>query len=190
MSMAALCLGVRNVLRTALGITGSEPEMALKCDLALQGKPHPAAGQVFYAVHPYQWSTRNGDYDLDELMGVRITVSMKIGVSPKDRTMTALWSTPVTGLDALCRKALLAIHRQQSVRAAVNAIIGATDAIDATPNGFETELWFQQADPEPVPRDDEWFGAEPSVATQAIRGFSVSLTFGLAERVQTIAGAT
>ena len=164
--------------------------MALQCDLAMGGKPHPAAGQVFYAVHPYGWTTKNGDYDLDEFMGVKITVSMKLGQTPKDRTLTAAWATPNTGLDALCRKALLAIHRQQSVRAAANAIIGATDDIDATPNGFETELWFKNADPEPVPRDDEWFGADQATATQALRGFSVTLTFGEAERMQTIAGAT
>lgn len=186
MSQSALCLAVRDTLRDVLRL-GTEPNY---CDLALGGMPHPAAGQVFYAVHPGGWETINGDYDLGETMGAKITVSKKLGDTPKDRTLTAAWSTPVSGLDALARAAILAIHRNQAVRAAANAILGATDALDGTPNGFETELWFQGADPEPVPRDYEWFGAAPPSGSVAVMGISITLRFGLADRVQTIGGMT
>jgi hypothetical protein len=186
----ALCLAVRDVLRAMLGLTGTEAQMSLVCDLAMMGKPHPAAGQVFYGVHPGSWATQNGDYDLDEMMGVKVTVSMKLGTSPADRYLTALWMTPATGLDALARAAMLAVHRNQAVRLGANVYLGSTDLLDGSPNGFETELWFQGADGEPVPQGDEWFGTEPSVATQALKGMSVTLNFGLAERVQGIQGMT
>lgn len=182
MSMVALCKGVVDHLRSTGVVNSSDP---LLCDLAFEGYPHPAAGEVFYAVHAGDWGVSGveGDWDLSERMGCVVTISKKLGYAPKDRRATDAWAKVLTGLDALSRKVVVALHQNQAVRAQANTYLGATDG------GFVTALLFKGAT-RPEIKGSDWFGTEPSASGDDVIGIAISLTFGMMERYQTIATMT
>ena len=194
MSMSALCLAVRNDLRTMLGVpSATYADASLICDLAFEGMPHPAAGEVFYAVHDGGWNAaQTGDYDLFERMTVSVTITKKVGYTPKDRRATDAWATSSTGLDALARAVVKRLHQNQAIRLAANVIIGATDTLDSNPNGFETTVIFQGGS-NVQQHGPEWFESPQysgvSVPDKTV-AISVRLDFGMADRLQGISGLT
>jgi hypothetical protein len=184
-SLDALLLATVDYLRSPSGLGLSSDQ----CDEQPDGQPPPVAGQVYYAVHEGEW-TNNDDLALDEHFGLEITITLRSGVVPRDRTAIGI-------LRDLRRRAA-------ALRAKVHMAYGILDlaggsygggvwtggrgySLAATDNGFVEPLVFLNAG-RPSPRGPDWFGAEG--AADPPTGVSRTLAFGRARRVQTIESQT
>lgn len=176
MSQAALCKAVRDTLQETFSLDENS------CQVCFDGQPcNPVAGEMYVSVHPMGWQGQSGDWDLDEDVSVGVTITKRAAFAPKDRRGVALWLDETDGLETQCRRAIMAIHQNQTLRAAANTYIG-SDSV-----GFVTALWFLRTDPA-VLRNWDWFGAaapEDSDA-EAVCGYSQTITFGRARRCQSI----
>jgi hypothetical protein len=168
--MPALLLAVRDRLRAALSLGAHE------CEVQPDGYPHPAAGEVFYAVHP-GYVNQDLDTCMDESYEVKVTITAKTGQAPLDRWGTRILTLASTGLYARAEAVRALLHMNETVRASANTTIGAQD------NGFTETLRYRGMGP-PTPRGPEWFSAEDESVPPA--GLSLELTFGGARRVQVI----
>jgi hypothetical protein len=164
MSQAALAMAARDILRTAMAWDANT------CELMFDGQPPPMAGQLFAAVHPGDW--RGQDIEgLQEVFGFMVTVTRRASYAPVDRGAVELWAKASVGLEAICRNA-------------ANAYIG------AGANGFVVPPRLRDGG-KPQDRGPEWFWAEgEGKGKLAPAGISQTLTFGGAERYQTIESMT
>ena len=179
MSQRVLALACRDTIRTALGL-GTEP---LVCDVTFDGQPHPGCGEWFYAVHPGSWQGQSEDADLEEIFGVSVTVTRRIGFAPKDRWGSEVWGKTLTGLDVKLRKIIVALHHSYPVLNAADATLYAESN---TQWGFDEPLMFLGGTP-PMPKGADWFSAQDINAGKfANAGAAQTLTFGRAKRCQPI----
>lgn len=189
MSVAAICEAVRDQLRKTVGLQQEE------CDLSLDGKPYPLAGQRWVSVHPGQWRGISDDYNLHEEVSVNVTVTYRIGDTPLDRTANNVW---VNYLEPLTRQIITAIHfNEVQVRIAANTLLGDEGANDG-PDGFYLHLVLKDGG-KPEYKEDSWFSSVPGVQQEytskgmthgnmiAQAGVAQTLVFGGAMRAQQIA---
>ena len=179
MSLSAVCLAARDRIRSYLSL-GED-----SCEVGFDGQPKPMAGQLYVAVHPASWTGTDNDYELEEIIAVNVTVTMRLGSSPKDRWGVAVWTKQDDGLDAVCRKVIVALHMNYAdVMNVAN-----TTYITTARDGFYHPLKFRDGG---LPRyvDHHWFSAaEPESQYQvAEAGVAQTLTFGALARFQTIGG--
>ena len=195
MSAPALALAIRDTLLTKVRLNGDTIDKNT-CDVCFGPEPKPGCGQLFLAVHLGRWIPESADYDLSEQYEVNVTISMKLGEVPQDMFGEEAWTKAATGLDAVARTVITALHQNQQVRLTAND--GQPYSIGTAgsrPDGFYTTVQFTGAQA-PVFRKASWFNmgeplpadADDSQAAQC--GVSQTLTFGKAQRAQTIAGMT
>lgn len=176
MSQAAMCMAVRDKLQTVFGLDADS------CEVGFDGQPKPACGELYVAVHPLSWSGISGDWDLGEEYGVGVTLTMRMGVAPKDRWGIAVWLLEEGGMEQRIRQTRAAIHHNQEVRIAANAFLGEGGG------GFMlTPLQILRVDP-PKVQGPSWFSADPPQSDKHVAecGVSQMLTFGKCQRVQSI----
>lgn len=152
--------------------------------IQLDGQPNPACGESFYAIHPGEWRGDSADADLEELFGVSVTVTRRLGQAPLDRWGTDVWAKIVSGMDVICRKIVTAIHKNYAVLNAANAILEGESPLQG---GFVEPLQFLNASALQQ-KGPDWFNAEnlENSHRYANAGFAQTLSFGRARRVQDI----
>jgi hypothetical protein len=171
MSQYALCLAVKTVLQDALQVDDSV------CDIGYDGEPNPDSGEEFIRVWQGDWSGIDCE-GLAETMGCSITVTHRSNYAPKDRP-----GNPWQLLEARTRQVIAAIHLDKNADAVLNA---ANAIIGADANGFTTPLRFSYGARIEV-KGPEWWNAVGSKNSQgADSGIAQTITFGGAERYQTI----
>lgn len=180
MSQRCLAVAVRNKIRDALELNDSP----LVCEVMFDGMPQPMAGEWFYAVHPGEWTGTSEDADLQEQIGIYVTVTRRLGGVPQDRWGPEVWAKALDGLDVNLRKIVRAIHRSYDVLNAANQLILDSDN-GVTQWGFVEPLSFLNGG-NPTARMQEWFSAEQLTTGGkfANAGVSQTLTFGKAKRCQ------
>lgn len=154
----------------------------LGADVTIDGQPHPGAGQWFYAVHPGEWSGASEDADLDEYIGFLVTLSLKVGFSPKDRIGRKYIETQ-KGFEKNFRRVIVppGLHRNDSLMNAVNVQILADDPVAS--QGFcEPALFLGMSGP-PEFKGAEWFTSAEDTKF-AYAGMAQTAVFGKARRVQ------
>lgn len=155
------------------------------------GQPPPVCGQRFLAIHEGDWNIlgpgTGSDYDLDETMGVQVTVTWRIHGHPFDRLGPELLYKPGEGAENLLRRIIVAIHHNQAnIRLKANERIA--DEWGSEPDGFCTTLTMGNAGRWEWKTDD-WFLAETDADTEfRYAGIARTLTFIGAQRIQTIDG--
>lgn len=183
MSQRTLALAVRDRIRAALGLTQDAVEVML------DGMPPPWCGEQFIAVHPGEWFGQSDDDDLDERVGISVTVTRRSPYAPQDEQGVEVWSRAQDGLDVTLRKVVAAVHKSYAVMNAANALLPTSTTAGVGPDGYVEPLLFLGGG-RPEPKGPEWFSAEgyDGPGRTANAGVAQTLTFGGARRVQTRAG--
>lgn len=183
MSQRALLLAVKAEIQSLLGV-GDET-----CDVMFDGRPKPAAGQEFYAIHPGEWAGEDTDAGLKEYFGVDITCTRRLGYAPMDQWGAEVLMKASEGLDAMLGKVRARMHMNYTIQQEANNLINA----DGVANGFVEVLRFRSGG-RPEPREAEWFGATesspPAGGRYAHAGISQTLTFDRAMRIQRVESQT
>jgi hypothetical protein len=176
MSLRALLAATRDTLRAALELDETG------CEVCPDGRPHPAAGEWFVAVHP-GGLTNQSTLALDERADLLVTVTRRVSDAPHDR----IGENAVLDADGVLAKAEAArasVHMNYALMDAANAAI---DGFGTTANGYVEPLAFQSLR-YLGEKGPEWFFAEGG--EEAACGLAVELAFGRARRVQYIGGQT
>ncbi len=188
MSQRALLLSCRDVLQASK--TASPPALVglglpqAQCDVLFDGQPPPGCGELFVALHPGEWTTEDIE-GLNEVFGLDITVTVRVGVLPRDRMAptSILASLAGESLDQQL-EAIRALLHLDSVRD--QWLNQANTYIGGTANGFVEPPRFRGGD-RPQACGPDWFGTDwdgqgplPPV------GISQTLHFGGARRLQRI----
>lgn len=190
MSLANLQLAVRNQLRTRLPIVDAAtfPLASINdvIDLQAGGQPPPAAGQLYLAIHGIDWSAAGAEKQrgTEEVFGVAITISRKIGSAPKDRQTGAFYADAVDGLDRIARLITPEIHQNYVVMNAANTLMGSPAF------GFQEPLRLIGGDPEPTIVGPEWWEGDTETKTNAVPGWTLQIRFGNAVRIQELSVMT
>lgn len=169
MSQAALITATVAFLRERLGLDADT------CAESDEGKPLPMSGEVFYGVHDGPWTADNFEC-LREYFGVSVTVTVRAGQVPFDRTGPELLSKAKAGITDRCLEVRAAMHSNYA-----DVMNKANVALGTLVNGFVEPLRFLDGGRR-ARRGPDWFAA----TGQKAAGYSQTLTFGKAMRVQTI----
>lgn len=210
MSQAALMMAARDRLQLLLSLTRDS------CDIGLDGKPKPACGELYVAVHPAGWSPGpdGGDVGIDEVFGIAVTITRRLNEAPGDRWGSEIWVKKDTGIEPIARRVALELagdttgdittQSRYLVLQAANEYIrvwGRAGGLGLPPEwegstewagGFVDPLKFRDGG-NPAPRGTDWFSAAPpsgELGEQIEAGVSQTLTFGGARRLQMISVAT
>lgn len=175
-SLNALMIAASNRLRDALALK------AIECDVMDGPEPPNNAGAVFYAVHGGGGWNNPAKECLDERLGFRVTVSMRVADSPRDRTGRSRLALAKAGLVDRCNDVVAVLHGSYEVMNAANDLIG-----DA--QGFVEPPRFRDAGSgDPTEVGPHWFGGQPS--QDRLAGITLTLTFRDARRVRAIQNLT
>ena len=142
------------------------------------GQPPPWCGEVYYAVHPTQWTPGAQDPNdiLDERFGLSVTITQRTAKYPQGgQRMEGAYLEAVKGLEERCRRVMLAMHLSYVVNGAANSLI------DGTHKLCEPLRW-RGTDAVPRKVDGTWFWAEPDAGS----GLVMEVRFGDASRQQAI----
>jgi hypothetical protein len=185
MSQGALCTAVRNTLRTALSLS------AMQCDVTFDGRPIPICGETFVAVWAGDWVGQSEDADLDESIGVYVTLTRRCGYCPEDRYGPEVWLKTAEGMEPVLRSIVRQIHKSDAVRVAANALIQAAlpDDVEEA-SGFVTPLLMQRVG-RPEPKGPDWFRAEgysQRASKYANAGCAQTIIFSASRRIQAVGG--
>ncbi len=179
MSQAAYALAVRDTIK---GIMPAPWNTRDSVEVGLDGMPKPACGEWYVAVHPAGWVSNSGDYDLDEYVGLSVTVTRRLGYAPQDRWGPEVW-TKTGGLEDTARRIIAVIHKKYPPMNAANLLITAGD------DKFCEPLQFTGAAGVPQVKGADWFTAgipdEQQTEQQwAQVGVALQLNFDKARRMQ------
>lgn len=168
MSLPALLEAARDAIRNKFSLN------EYGCEVTPDGRPIPAAGRVFFAVHPSNWDN-SANASLDERYSFQVTVTVRTGVPPLDRvgTNVILDKNGVLRLAAECRAF---VSMNYDVMNAANNIIGAGASGFHEPQQFTGATWLGSKGP-------DWFFAD---GEDEFSGVAVELNFGRARLVQNI----
>lgn len=172
MSMETLLQANRDLIRSQLNYT------AAQCEVMPDGQPPPMAGEEFVAVHPDDWTnTDDNPLSLDEIFGICVTLTFRVGYLPVDRTGSKGMLPLVSGWYARAGQVRALLHANYTAINNANTLIGATE------NGFIEPLSFRSGSV-PQARGPDWFWSEDDRDPAA--GYTIELRFGGARRKQVI----
>lgn len=180
MSMAALLIGVRDTLRTALAPAipgGRVTHVSKYIDIRPGGRPINMLGEWFAAVD--EQAVRSTERSsLREDLSLTVTLTHRQTVFAPDRTQGVYLDT-AHGLDVLERLTIAAIHGSHAVRQAANQAAELPGVM--TGDQFIAPLYYTGRT---ATRSEsgEWIGAEPDAQAFLVR----SLSFGGAIRIQSL----
>lgn len=206
MSMEALLQSCRDHIQVLFGLDADS------CEVMMDGHPKPSAGELFIAVHPGRWGkAAKGDVGQGESLGVKVTVTRRLGEAPRDRWGTAVMIANLgnRGLYAICRKIMyelagdntgnLDTQSRYQVLIDANAYLGipkaTPPAMQQWNDGFQVPLEFRDGGI-PETKGYEWFSSPPpepdadGYIGQVECGVAQTLTFDGAERYYVFSLAT
>lgn len=175
MSMRPLLMAVQTRLQSHLSITDKE------CLVMPDGRPPPACGQKFYAVHSGSMHNPNmSRQTLEAMHGFAVTLTLRCAHLPIDRLGDELITKATTGLWALVDSLIDALHQDYNTLDSANTTLG------ALVNGFiEPQTWI--ASVYLGPRDPSWFWSDDEHdPLAAIPGLAVEVQFADAKRLQAL----
>ena len=175
MSLSALLTAVRNTLRTDLSLAD------IVCQIMQDGQPPPSwSGDQFVAVHALSWDPAGPtDRGLDEYFGIGVTISRRLPY-PQDRIPEKVYLTALTGLEAISRTVVIAIHQSYVVLNAANVILDNTSFV-------ETLVWAG-TDPTPSVHTGEYLFSDNPQHVNQLAALSMTVRFQKARKIQTYAG--
>lgn len=178
MSVAAVLEAVQNRLRKVVTINRDDAVEA-----SPDPQPYPDSGNVFIAVYAIDWSNPNTElmHGLDETFGVACCVSMKGSFSPIRGHAGNLYLKALFGLEAICRKVMLAVHQDYVIVGEANNLIRDVYPTAETDEIIEPLRWLK-TDPVPTFQDHSWWHSDDDSDTFA--GMSMTVYFGGARRIQ------
>lgn len=187
MHKRALCLAVRDELKTAHAAQGWTALTQRECEVMFDGRPAPRCGERFFSVHrgPRSNDCRN---TLDERFDVFITITLRPGRAPFDMIGPALLEKANT-LDDWADQVRDIVHMNYNITATANATIqAAANAISPTPPatvyGFAEPLMYAgEGSPEQV--GAAWFNATPD--QDGFLGIALAMHFTGARCAQPLA---
>ena len=170
MSLEALLLGTERRLRT-----GTWPWQCEEVGIQPTGRPPAVAGQQFLSVYSLSWSNliTESVEGFEEVYGIGICVTFRFGYAPADRTGRELCIAK-TGLLAMARKVMYAVHGNYTLIGYANEEIPATENKIGEPLTFRTGK-FDEKGP-------EWFEAVNAAGSAA--GYAVDMRFEGGKRLQ------
>ena len=193
MSMRALLLATRDHLRSALSAgTDYDPQ---HCEIVDEdGKPHASMGEWFIGIHEVgDWVTEDVE-GLSEVYGIGITITVRQPKVQQDRFWKLLVGT-TDPADIAGRKSLLGLV--ETIRTAMHLDVGSDIVINTanqyiegfgvTVNGFVEPLRLKSMG-RSTKQGPAWFGSEDR--NVQIAGYSRTIIYGGAKRVQTIESMT
>lgn len=159
----ALCLAVRDRLRTNLGLKDNE------CEIEYDEIAHPSTGHLFLCVTENGWrpGDANGSYDIEHtIYGVKITIFYRVAYLPRDRKMHAVlgehqYLIAESGLNRVLRNVFRLIDWSYQLKNAADALLLASGD---ERQGFIHPLRFASADPEPRTVQAEMFASHSSTS--------------------------
>jgi hypothetical protein len=192
MSLSAMLIAVRNQLRTACSFSNSE------CDVQNDPMPYPTAGRRVITVYPGE--CRGGphsDQGIHEWIGINVGITLRLSGTPNDAITSEIFLKTLTGIEALSRKVMVAVHRNYAVMAAANAIIATANDVTADPDHvppivafttdkFITALEWRFTTPVPEVKLGDWFSTDNPDAINRKHGLFVNIQFVDSHRPQQI----
>lgn len=175
MSQAAYAIAIRDTIQ---GIMQAPWNTADSVEVGLDGMPKPGCGEWYVAIHPGGWISNSGDFDLDEVIGLSVTITRRLGSTPQDRWGPEVW-VKTGGLEQKAREIIAVIHKKYDPMNAANTLIKQGD------DKFHQPLEFKGAAGLPQLRGPDWFSADGETEeAYAQVGVSLTLNFGEARRMQ------
>lgn len=175
MSFAALLVRVRNILRDNLSDLLPPEHILIMPD----GRPAPACGDRFIAIHATSWRPRPGDDDmnrgLSELFDFDCTITYRTPFIPQESIGDEIFLKSLEGMEALCRLIIICIHQNID-------LLG----LDEDGELLEYPRWAGTSLPTPVGPD--WFYSSPDQGEgfEYIQsGLTMTVSFRDAHRMQT-----
>lgn len=172
MSLGALLQATRDTLRQTIGIRETD------CDVQPKGQPTAIAGQVYIGLFGLDWHNETPSMmsGIDELYGVGAMVTIRIAQIPVDRFGGDAYIKPLIGLEAWCRKVMVAVHQNYDLMNLANSLI------PDHPNLLEQPLFWSDTQPEPELQDETWFRSNPKDSGPTVCGMSMLVRFVDARR--------
>lgn len=187
MHKRALCLAVRDQLKTAYA-SHNWTALALKeCEVMFDGRPPPRAGKKFVSVHRGGRRNTARNNTLDELYYVDVTLTLRVN-EPFDKLGANLLELATTGLDDIGDQIRAIIHMNEPIRSAANTYIeNAANAWPVPPAQvyvFSEPLRYLDED---LPQEvgAYWFSATPE--QDGFLGVALTMHFGEARCAQPLA---
>lgn len=169
--IAALFQAIETDLRTFLGDAASQPD-AKHVAVCPDGRPHPSAGEYFYAIHD---GGEQGESDQAHRLGyyqtVQVTITKKMQAVPSDRAGRELLMATGTGLLDRANALKERLHGSWDVIGEANTLTGIVAAVGY---GWTQTLLFASRSPV-EPRTPEWFWSDDEQRGPV--GVSTTLTF-------------
>jgi len=179
-SLSALLTAVQNHLRTQLSLSPDE------CGVQPDGQPPPFLGKRYIAIHATGWSPGDiQDYGpvLDEVLSLAVTITVRAPKSPRDRITTNIYLKEATGIEAIARSIMLALHSNVTVLSLANA------ELEDTEYGYTNTLLWQGTDANPRLVGPDWVWSDNPQASP-VAALVTTVQFGMARRIQDITIAT
>ena len=190
MSLGAILTTVRNHLRTGSIFTfandfkvhANQYAEVIGVQLA-PGRPDPGfGGQRYLAIWGSQWNqgapgiSPDVQLALAETYGVTLTLTHRLEFTPEDNIPETVYYTALTGMVDVARKAMLAIHQNNTLWGAANTAISASGT-----DSFISWLNFEGADASPREVGADWFSESPDANSM---GLVMDIRFGGASRLK------
>lgn len=175
MSLAALLQAARDTLRSEISL------QPIECDVRPGPQPPPVFGQRYVALYATRWVnlTPTMTAGVDEGYSIAATVTLRTGSIPIDRLGGDLYIRALTGIEALCRQVMVAVHMNYDLMNLANSFLP-----DAS-NKLEQPLFWESCDAEPELRDESWVWAKPQDGQAPTTcALTMEVRFGDARRTQ------
>jgi hypothetical protein len=157
-------------LRSTLSLNDTD------CDAQPEGQPPPNSGKIYYAVHQGDWKIHEegSDNSLDEIYGVKVTITLRAGGVPTDRLDAEIY----TQARLQAAKVRSAIHVDYTLFNAINALL------DAGEQPFNEPLRFRVIEG-PTKKKPDWFYSDQK-ESKAVSGVAITVVFSGLRRTQDI----
>lgn len=147
------------------------------CDLQPGGRPPARMGEYYISLDEARIQAGEKTH-LREVYTINVWITKRTGKYPRDK-WSEIYLQNATGLGALERKIIAAIHGRQEVRVAANTLGGLPTA--GTGDIFQQPLWYTGRGAT-APANAEWTGGDPENDAFLVR--TLPFTGGL--RVQAL----
>lgn len=182
MSLAALLVGVRDELRSVLGI--QDALIGIQED----GQPPPGIGAALYiSIHPLGWrptTNREIIQGLDESYSIGVTITKRISAIPEDRKDEEVFLKSLVGFEKLSRRIMVALHQNWDVIERANNFIIAQKTDDLEVDPIMEWLRWERTQEIPTPRDGSWLWETREELIPRVASETVTIVFSEARRVQ------
>lgn len=182
MSLAALLVGVRDELRSVLGI------QAIQIGIQEDGQPPPGMGASLYiSVHPLRWkptTSREIIQGLDESYAIGVTITKRISYVPEDRKNEEVFLKSLVGFEKLSRRIMVAVHQNWDVIERANNYIISQKTDDLEIDPVMEWLRWESTQEVPTPRDGTWLWETREEFIPRVASETVTIVFSEARRVQ------